>query len=103
MFFQYLPFFFKNDREQCDRESALEDFKTGATRILIATDVASRGLDVKDITWVLKLTLSPTYISSVENLIYLYLQISSLIFCVRVCLFNSFIDSAIAVCVRVFI
>ena len=37
-------------REQCDREAALEDFKTGATRILIATDVASRGLDVKDIT-----------------------------------------------------
>ncbi|XP_052090564.1 probable ATP-dependent RNA helicase DDX53 isoform X3 [Mytilus californianus] len=40
------------DREQCDREAALEDFKTGATRILIATDVASRGLDVKDITYV---------------------------------------------------
>lgn len=37
-------------REQCDREAALEDFKTGAVKILIATDVASRGLDVKDIT-----------------------------------------------------
>lgn len=41
------------DREQCDREDALEDFKTGAARILIATDVASRGIDVKDITCVL--------------------------------------------------
>ncbi|KAL3868312.1 hypothetical protein ACJMK2_041133 [Sinanodonta woodiana] len=40
------------DREQCDREQALEDFKTGLARILIATDVASRGLDVKDITYV---------------------------------------------------
>lgn len=39
-------------REQVDREQALNDFKTGVTRILIATDVASRGLDVKDITWV---------------------------------------------------
>ncbi|XP_076462153.1 putative ATP-dependent RNA helicase DDX43 [Babylonia areolata] len=41
------------DREQCDRIQALEDFKTGEVRILIATDVASRGLDVKDVTHVL--------------------------------------------------
>ena len=38
------------DREQCDREEALQDFKEGRVRILIATDVASRGIDVKDIT-----------------------------------------------------
>lgn len=37
-------------REQIDREQALEDLKTGAVKILIATDVASRGLDIKDIT-----------------------------------------------------
>ncbi|BFY99612.1 hypothetical protein BsWGS_02653 [Bradybaena similaris] len=41
------------DREQCDRETALEEFKSGTVRILVATDVASRGLDVKDITHVL--------------------------------------------------
>lgn len=40
-------------REQYDREQALDDFKTGRARVLIATDVASRGLDVKDITYVL--------------------------------------------------
>ncbi|GBM20865.1 putative ATP-dependent RNA helicase DDX43 [Araneus ventricosus] len=40
------------DREQVDREQALNDIKTGYVRILIATDVASRGLDVKDITHV---------------------------------------------------
>ncbi len=38
------------DREQCDREQALQDLKTGEVHILIATDVAARGLDVADIT-----------------------------------------------------
>lgn len=38
------------DREQCDREQALADLKSGMVRILVATDVASRGLDVVDVT-----------------------------------------------------
>ncbi|KAM4694313.1 putative ATP-dependent RNA helicase DDX43 [Discoglossus pictus] len=40
------------NREQCDREQALDDFKKGKVKILIATDLASRGLDVQDITHV---------------------------------------------------
>ena len=40
------------DREQSDREQALLDLKTGEVRILIATDVASRGLDIDDVTHV---------------------------------------------------
>jgi ATP-dependent RNA helicase DDX43 len=40
------------DRDQADREQALLDFKSGYVNILIATDVASRGLDIKDITYV---------------------------------------------------
>ena len=38
------------DREQSDREAALKDLKTGECRILVATDVASRGIDIDDIT-----------------------------------------------------
>ncbi|KAJ8776947.1 hypothetical protein J1605_014965 [Eschrichtius robustus] len=40
------------NREQSDRERALKNFKTGKVRILIATDLASRGLDVHDVTHV---------------------------------------------------
>ena len=40
------------DRDQSDREQALKDMKSGAVRILIATDVASRGIDIHDISHV---------------------------------------------------
>ncbi|KAK2580130.1 hypothetical protein KPH14_012407 [Odynerus spinipes] len=39
-------------RDQDDREQALEDLKSGLVRILLATDVASRGLDIEDVTHV---------------------------------------------------
>lgn len=38
-------------REQSDREQALEDLKTGEVQILLATDVASRGIDIEDVTY----------------------------------------------------
>ena len=40
------------NREQCDRERALENFKAGKVRILIATDLTLRGLDVHNIAHV---------------------------------------------------
>jgi ATP-dependent RNA helicase DDX43 len=40
------------NRDQSDREQALADIKDGTVRILIATDVASRGIDIEDITYV---------------------------------------------------
>ena len=38
------------DRDQSDREQALLDLKQGTVNLLIATDVASRGIDINDIT-----------------------------------------------------
>ncbi|XP_050423738.1 probable ATP-dependent RNA helicase DDX43 [Adelges cooleyi] len=40
-------------REQSDRETALESMRDGSVSILIATDVASRGIDINDITVVI--------------------------------------------------
>ncbi|MDQ3170633.1 MAG: DEAD/DEAH box helicase [Acidobacteriota bacterium] len=40
------------DRTQEDRQRAIEGFKSGKYRVVVATDVAARGLDVDGITWV---------------------------------------------------
>ena len=36
--------------QQCDREQALEELRTGEVHILIATNVASQGIDIEDVT-----------------------------------------------------
>ena len=41
------------DRSQREREAALEAFKEGSCKILVATDVASRGLDVQGVRHVI--------------------------------------------------
>jgi len=40
------------DKEQRQRDSAMHQFRTGKCHILIATDVAQRGLDIKDVRFV---------------------------------------------------
>ncbi len=40
------------DLEQQDREVVIKGYKRGQTKIMVATDVAARGLDVKDVTHV---------------------------------------------------
>lgn len=41
------------NRDQSDREQALIDIKEGVVKILIATDVASRGIDIQDLSYVI--------------------------------------------------
>ena len=41
------------DRSQSQRESALRDFRDGRTRVLVATDIAARGLDVEAVSHVI--------------------------------------------------
>jgi len=46
---------------QGERESALRDFSKGEVRVLVATDVASRGLDIKGIGHVVNMDLPKTF------------------------------------------
>jgi ATP-dependent RNA helicase RhlE len=41
------------DKTQAERTRALDDFRNGKIRVLVATDVAQRGLDVDGITHVI--------------------------------------------------
>ena len=47
------------DLEQYDRDRVLARFRNASTRVLVATDVAARGLDVKDLDLVVNYDLPP--------------------------------------------
>jgi ATP-dependent RNA helicase RhlE len=46
-----------SDKSQNARNRALHGFRSGRTRVLVATDIAARGLDVKDISHVVNYDL----------------------------------------------
>jgi ATP-dependent RNA helicase RhlE len=46
-----------SDRSQPERTRALEGFKNGTVRVLVATDVAARGLDIEDLPHVVNFEL----------------------------------------------
>ncbi|GAB1226828.1 hypothetical protein ENUP19_0305G0077 [Entamoeba nuttalli] len=54
------------DKVQAERDRALSDFKSGAVNYLIATDVASRGLDIRNIEIVINYEMP----SDIENYIH---------------------------------
>jgi ATP-dependent RNA helicase RhlE len=45
------------DKSQPERLQALDDFKSGKVRVLVATDVAARGLDIEDLPHVVNFEL----------------------------------------------
>jgi ATP-dependent RNA helicase DBP3 len=48
------------DLGQAQRSAAIESFKSGSTPLLIATDVAARGIDIPDVEYVINVTFPLT-------------------------------------------
>jgi superfamily II DNA/RNA helicase len=49
------------DKRQSQRQRALDNFKCSKVNILVATDVAARGLDIKEVTHVINYTVPQTF------------------------------------------
>jgi ATP-dependent RNA helicase RhlE len=49
-----------SDRTQAEREQALNDFKEGRSTVLVATDIAARGIDIEDLPFVINYELPYT-------------------------------------------
>ena len=49
-----------SDRTQAERMQALEDFKQGKVPVLVATDIAARGLDIEELPFVINYELPHT-------------------------------------------
>jgi ATP-dependent RNA helicase RhlE len=53
------------DKAQTQRQKALEGFKAGKTRVLVATDIAARGIDIENLSYVINYDIpneSETYV-----------------------------------------
>ena len=48
------------DRTQSQRETALRDFRDGRARVMVATDIAARGLDIDDVSHVINYDVPST-------------------------------------------
>ncbi|GAB4384096.1 MAG: hypothetical protein Kow0075_16190 [Salibacteraceae bacterium] len=56
------------DKSQSYRSRAIEMFKSGRTKVLVATDVAARGIDIKGITHVINYQLPQTMDSYIHRI-----------------------------------
>lgn len=57
----YKTGYLHGDKRQRERARTLDQFKTGLSDILVATDVAARGIDVKDVSHVINFTVPQTH------------------------------------------
>jgi ATP-dependent RNA helicase RhlE len=58
----------RGDMSQSARQKALKSFKNGQSRVLVATDVAARGIDVDDISYVINYQVPRTYDSYIHRI-----------------------------------
>jgi ATP-dependent RNA helicase RhlE len=56
------------NKSQNARQTALDKFKSGKIQVLVATDVAARGIDVSDVTHVINYQVPRTYDSYVHRI-----------------------------------
>jgi ATP-dependent RNA helicase RhlE len=56
------------DKSQGARQKALDSFKAGKIQVLVATDVAARGIDVSDVTHVINYQIPQTYDSYLHRI-----------------------------------
>lgn len=60
LFFQYNACTLHGGKGQEQREYALSSLKNGTKDILVATDVAGRGIDIKDVSMVINYDMAKT-------------------------------------------
>ncbi len=58
----------QGNKSQNARQAALKSFKEGKIRVLVATDVAARGIDVSDISHVINYQMPRTYDSYIHRI-----------------------------------
>ena len=56
------------NKAQNYRQRALDKFKNGSIRVLVATDVAARGLDISDVTHVINYQLPMSFDSYLNRI-----------------------------------
>jgi ATP-dependent RNA helicase RhlE len=49
-----------SDKEQAERERTMRNFKTGSLKVLIATDISARGIDIPNVEYVINYDLPDT-------------------------------------------
>lgn len=78
------------DRVQADRERALTEFRDGTARILVATDVAARGIDIPNVDLVVNYDLPNDITEYIHRYVSRFAPFVALIFLRFSCLLSRF-------------